>query len=105
MGGEQTVADEIPQMGHPATDLLVETSLVTGIGSQLERAEHQHGALAERQAIDGPELAGELDHALDRRFRIDVRGVAYERAHAGLRNVGFERSTHRDRLSSDLDID
>ncbi len=104
MGGEQAVGDEIPQVGQPTADLLVETSLVTGVGSQLERAEHQHGALAERQAIDGPELAGELDHALDRRFRIDVRGVPYERAHAGLRNVGFEGSTHRERLSSDLEI-
>ena len=30
--------------------------------------------------------------------------LPYERAHAGLRNVGFEGSTHRERLSSDWEI-
>src|SRR6059058_308790 len=101
MGREQTVADDIPQMGQPYTDLLVEPRLVAGVGGKLERAEHQHGALAERQAIDGPELARELDHALDRRLRIDVRRVPDERARARLRNMGFKGSTHRKRLSSD----
>ena len=88
VGRKQAITDEVPQVVQPPAHLLVETCLIASVGDQLQRTDDQHRALSERQAVDGAELPRELDHALDRRFGIDIGRVADDWAGSGLRNAG-----------------